>query len=439
MCKNILDDSLFNEKIDVEAAQLFAAYIDYERNSPSQAETVMVFVDSKHVIEPYDLRCFLNKDDDFLPSHSRSVEARLLELLENREGISAYDLDSRMGDYDPEDPSYEKSGYEIEQEPTHNPPFTMLCDFMLCDFKALCNEYTALTRDKGKGNARIQYKRLDALIQKYQPVSGLLHLDWDFEQYPYIDDPQESTFESEFIERLSTWENWILLQRFCLCYQKNPEQYGAQGRFDAFRRRNGMLGYSRVSYGGAGQRADGFTSPEYACSNEEDPFLSAYLNDDEEALDQLLQMQIQEIGNMNEAGIVAEDALELLTEMAGLLFQSGLPIKRCKRCGKFFVPVNRGNIEYCSRRLKEDPKRTCQDVGADRVFLDKLNRDPALKEARQIYNRLYSRHKYSPEREDYRTLFETFREQNRIWKDDYKAGRLSQKGYLIALEQWKRC
>ena len=89
--------------------------------------------------------------------------------------------------------------------------------------------------------------------------------------------------------------------------------------------------------------------------------------------------------------------------------------------------------------LYTSPKRTCQDVGADRVFLDKLNRDPALKEARQIYNRLYSRHKYSPEREDYRTLFETFREQNRIWKDDYKAGRLSQKGYLIALEQWKRC
>lgn len=51
----------------------------------------------------------LNKDDDFLPSHSRSVEARLLELLENREGISVYDLDSRMGNYDPEYPLYEKA------------------------------------------------------------------------------------------------------------------------------------------------------------------------------------------------------------------------------------------------------------------------------------------------------------------------------------------
>lgn len=63
-----------------------------------------------------------------------------------------------------------------------------------------------------------------------------------------------------------------------------------------------------------------------------------------------------------------------------------LPIKKCRCCGEYFVPVGRSDSEYCSRITFGEEKR-CAQIGAMKTFKGKYAENPIY----TVYNRAYKR------------------------------------------------
>ena len=62
--------------------------------------------------------------------------------------------------------------------------------------------------------------------------------------------------------------------------------------------------------------------------------------------------------------------------------------KRCDNCGMYFLLEGGKYSNYCERVLKDDPDRTCRDVGARKKYGDKCKSDPIW----LAYNRAYKAH-----------------------------------------------
>jgi hypothetical protein len=63
--------------------------------------------------------------------------------------------------------------------------------------------------------------------------------------------------------------------------------------------------------------------------------------------------------------------------------------KRCKYCGKYFVPSGRSDSEYCTRIMPDETK-PCSEIGASRIRNAKLQTDPILKAYKKAYSRMDS-------------------------------------------------
>ena len=61
---------------------------------------------------------------------------------------------------------------------------------------------------------------------------------------------------------------------------------------------------------------------------------------------------------------------------------------KCKNCGKYFLIQGGKYFSYCDRKLKDEPSKTCRDVGSRRRYDDKCKNDPIW----QTYNRAYKAH-----------------------------------------------
>lgn len=61
---------------------------------------------------------------------------------------------------------------------------------------------------------------------------------------------------------------------------------------------------------------------------------------------------------------------------------------RCPNCGKFFLISGKWYYTYCDYPLKDEPEKTCRDVGSKRRYDDKCKNDPVW----QTYNRAYKAH-----------------------------------------------
>lgn len=61
---------------------------------------------------------------------------------------------------------------------------------------------------------------------------------------------------------------------------------------------------------------------------------------------------------------------------------------KCNHCGRFFLIRAGKYYSYCDRPLKDEPDKTCRDVGSRRCYDDKCKSDPVW----QTYNRAYKAH-----------------------------------------------
>ena len=99
-------------------------------------------------------------------------------------------------------------------------------------------------------------------------------------------------------------------------------------------------------------------------------------------------------------------------------------IKKCKNCGKFFVPDN---------RIYENNK-TCKEVGPFRTKQKLMQENDDLRIYRNVYQKLLLRTRRNPNNDQYERDFNEFKQKNIELKEKIEKGEMSQAEYM----EWLR-
>ena len=119
------------------------------------------------------------------------------------------------------------------------------------------------------------------------------------------------------------------------------------------------------------------------------------------------------------------------------VFHNGYRFKRCKNCGRFFIPFSRSDELYCNQISPQDGSRTCKQYGTDRLWYDKLKKDEAAKLARNIYMQKQMLVKRNSDIVEYRKAFERFKVEKKQWEKDVKDGCKTREEYIAWLNSFK--
>lgn len=118
----------------------------------------------------------------------------------------------------------------------------------------------------------------------------------------------------------------------------------------------------------------------------------------------------------------------LIIELQEIVCMDKFEIKKCKNCGKYFVPEKRTDELYCNN-IYEDG-RTCKEIGSFKVKQKMINDDDDLRTYRNVYQKLLLRTRRNPENLQYEKEFENFKEDNRKMRDKLDKGKVTYEEYV---------
>lgn len=119
------------------------------------------------------------------------------------------------------------------------------------------------------------------------------------------------------------------------------------------------------------------------------------------------------------------------------LFKRGMIIKKCKNCGKYFIPM-RSDALYCDAVSPQDTDKTCKEYGAYEQYMRNIKTSESKQTYRNIYQAKQMLCKRNPDIVEYREDFESFKEQAKQWKTDIKNGVKSDTEFLFWLKEIKQ-
>ena len=108
-------------------------------------------------------------------------------------------------------------------------------------------------------------------------------------------------------------------------------------------------------------------------------------------------------------------------------------IKKCKNCGKFFVPDNRVDELYCNSIYENN--KTCKEVGPFRTKQKLMQENDDLRIYRNVYQKLLLRTRRNPNNDQYERDFHEFKQKNIELKEKVEEGKLTQAEYMEWLEK----
>ena len=110
-----------------------------------------------------------------------------------------------------------------------------------------------------------------------------------------------------------------------------------------------------------------------------------------------------------------------------------IEIKKCRNCGKFFVPDNRSDEIYCSNIFENG--KTCKEIGHFKVQQKMIQENDDLRIYRNVYQKLLLRTRRNPSNIKYAREFESFKDDNNKWRENISNGKSSEKEYLEWLKK----
>lgn len=122
-----------------------------------------------------------------------------------------------------------------------------------------------------------------------------------------------------------------------------------------------------------------------------------------------------------------------IIELFELTSIENIEIKKCKNCGKFFVPEKRSDELYCNNIFEND--KTCKEVGPFKVKQKLMEENNDLKVYRNVYQKLLLRTRRNPDNTQYETEFIAFKKKNAELKEQINNGELSQEEYINWLNE----
>lgn len=120
-------------------------------------------------------------------------------------------------------------------------------------------------------------------------------------------------------------------------------------------------------------------------------------------------------------------------ELFELTSIENIEIKKCKNCGKFFVPEKRSDELYCNNIFEND--KTCKEVGPFKVKQKLMEENNDLKVYRNVYQKLLLRTRRNPDNTQYETEFIAFKKKNAELKEQINNEELSQEEYINWLNE----
>ena len=108
-------------------------------------------------------------------------------------------------------------------------------------------------------------------------------------------------------------------------------------------------------------------------------------------------------------------------------------IKKCKNCGKFFVPDNRVDELYCNSIYENN--KTCKEVGPFRTKQKLMQENDDLRVYRNVYQKLLLRTRRNPTNTQYEEDFNNFKKENNELKKKVENGEIPQAKYVKWLEE----
>lgn len=127
----------------------------------------------------------------------------------------------------------------------------------------------------------------------------------------------------------------------------------------------------------------------------------------------------------------------LLISSIYYFFLNGFRFKRCKNCGRFFVPLSRSDEMYCNSPSPQDETRSCKEYGSQKLWYDRLKNDEVAKLARNVYSAKQMLVRRNPDISAYREMFEYFKTERKKWERQLKSGEKSKDEYLAWLNEMK--
>ncbi len=120
------------------------------------------------------------------------------------------------------------------------------------------------------------------------------------------------------------------------------------------------------------------------------------------------------------------------------VFKNGYKFKRCKNCGRFFIPFSRSDEIYCNNISPQDSTRTCKKYGTEKLWYDRIKNDEVAKLSRNIYTAKQMLVKRNPDIKDYKEMFDYYKAEREKWKKLVNCGEKSRDEYVEWLEQMKK-
>ena len=103
-------------------------------------------------------------------------------------------------------------------------------------------------------------------------------------------------------------------------------------------------------------------------------------------------------------------------------------IKKCKNCGRFFVPDNRVDELYCNNIYENN--KTCKEVGTFRTKQKLMQENDDLRIYRNVYQKLLLRTRRNPDNTQYENDFNEFKNKNIQLREKVEKGKLTQTEYM---------
>ncbi len=120
------------------------------------------------------------------------------------------------------------------------------------------------------------------------------------------------------------------------------------------------------------------------------------------------------------------------------VFKNGYQFKRCKNCGRFFIPFSRSDEIYCNNISPQDSSRTCKKYGTEKLWYDRIKNDEVAKLSRNIYAAKQMLVKRNPDIKDYKEMFDYYKTEREKWNKLVNCGKKSREEYIEWLEQIKK-
>lgn len=136
----------------------------------------------------------------------------------------------------------------------------------------------------------------------------------------------------------------------------------------------------------------------------------------------------------NTYGFESNDIIQtFIIELFEMTEIESTAIKKCKNCGRFFVPDNRVDELYCNSIYENN--KTCKEVGPFRTKQKLMQANDDLRIYRNVYQKLLLRTRRNPNDDQYERDFNEFKKKNIELKEKVEKGEMTQAEYMEWLEK----